>query len=115
MNNPLRVSGDRSHLSPVYGKYAPDAARVTETTEIVEELNTVLAGGERVVKRTEKVYGLWQRAGDRHEEKGEDAIAAARVVADQQRAIARKNQVWAFLAGVAATVTVTVSMWAVFG
>lgn len=109
-----RVSGDRSHLSPVYGKYAPEAVRITETTDIIDELDAVLNAGDRIPRKTEKVYGLWQRAGARHEEKGEDVIAANSSISAAQARIDAGNRFVGFLAGVATVVVVAASAWAVF-
>jgi hypothetical protein len=109
-----RVSGDRSHLSPVYGKYAPDAARVTETTDIISELDAVLADGVRVEKRTEKVYRLWNRAGERHAEKSDDVMAATEAVVAEKGRIDAANRFFGFLAGVATAGIVAVLAYAVF-
>ena len=110
-----RVTGDRSHLSPVYGKYAPEAARITETTDLITELDAVLSGGERVQKRTEKVYGLWERAGSRHEEKGADVVAANAAITFAQARVDAGNRLLGFFAGVLTMAVVAASAWAVFG
>ncbi len=113
MKEKKRVSGFRSLLSPVYGKYAPDTPRVTETTEIISEMDAVLATG-RVEQRTDKVYGLWNRAGERHAEKG-DAVIAANSSFDQQHAqVYVANRTWGVMAGFATAAVIAICAWVIF-
>ena len=110
-----RVSGDRSHLSPVYGKFAPKGARITETTDIIDKLDAVLAAGDKVEHRTDKVFGLWEKKGARQAEKSEDVIAAATTMNSVQARVESNNRVAAFFAGVLTTVVIGISAWLVFG
>ena len=76
MAKPHRLSGDRSVLSTVFGRFAPAQPRETESVKIADKLDDVLAK-PGIDKRTDKVYGLWNRAGQRDQQKTQDAMSAA--------------------------------------
>ena len=76
MSQPPRLRGDRSMLSTVFGRFAPTKSRMTESVKIADKLDEVLAQ-PGVDKRTDKVYGLWHRAGQRQQQKAQDVMSAA--------------------------------------
>jgi hypothetical protein len=76
MSQPQRLRGDRSVLSTVFGRFAPTKPRMTESVKIADRLDEVLAQPS-IDKRTDKVYGLWNRAGQRDQQKTQDALSAA--------------------------------------
>lgn len=108
MHQPTHTAGDRSHLSPTMGRFAPAQPRLTETTEIVQEIEAV-ASGPRVEKRTEKVYGLWEQGGRRHQQKGNAAAFASGAIEAGYTDVEKRNRRIA-LAALAVT-AVTALSW----
>ena len=110
MQQPNHTVGERSVVSPTMGRYAPPKPRLTETTEIVQQLETIAAPGKRVAKRTEKVYSLWERGGDRHERKSRDAAFASGVIDTRHDLIEKGNRRLAIVGIVAAAATAIAGM-----
>ena len=110
-----RVEGERSHLSTVFGRYAPEAQRITETAHMVAQLDDLLAPEARVPRRTEKVYGLWERVGERQEAKVGDVVSATEELDTQDALRKRRDQVFSFVAGMLTMGGFLGLAWVLFG
>ena len=106
MQHGERIRGERSILSPSYGRYRRDTVQPTESVRILDELKEVLAEGSRVERRTEKVYGLWWLAQRRQTIKASEIVEASDVIGEAAERENLRSRRIALVATAAALVAV---------